>query len=103
MNMRHYLTLHLSVMLGSLSCSFTSISLLSNTLKTQIRLESKDRDVNEHERLPNITLKTQIRLESKDIDVNEHERLPNITLKTQIRLESVVSHVHLHLYPYFLI
>jgi hypothetical protein len=46
-------------------------------------------------RLPNITLKTQIRLESKDIDVNEHERLPNITLKT-------ASHVHLHLYPYFL-
>jgi hypothetical protein len=32
--------------------------------------------------------KIQIRLESKDIDVNEHERLPNITLKTQIRLES---------------
>jgi hypothetical protein len=41
-------------------------------------LESKDIDVNEHERLPNITLKTQIRLESMDIDVNEHERLPNI-------------------------
>ena len=51
-------------------------------------LESKDIDVNEHEKLPNITLKTQIRLESMDIDVNEHERLPNITLKTQIRLES---------------
>jgi hypothetical protein len=33
-----------------------------------------DKEVNEHERLPNITLKTQIRLESKDIDVNEHER-----------------------------
>jgi hypothetical protein len=71
-------------MLGSLSCSFTSISILSNLicvlsvmlgslscsftiLKTQIRLESMDIDVNEHERLPNITLKTQIRLESKDI------------------------------------
>ena len=37
-------------------------------------------------RLPNITLKTQIRLESKDIDVNEHERLPNITLKTHVHL-----------------
>jgi hypothetical protein len=77
----------LSVMLDSLSCSFTSISLLSNLicvlsvmLGTQIRLESKDIDVNEHERLPNITLKTQIRLESMDIDVNEHERLPNISL-----------------------
>jgi hypothetical protein len=34
-------------------------------------LESKDIDVNEHERLPNITLKTQIRLESKDKDVNK--------------------------------
>jgi hypothetical protein len=47
-------------------------------LKTQIRLESKDIDVNEHERLPNITLKTQSRLESKDIDVNEHERMAEI-------------------------
>jgi hypothetical protein len=89
------------------------------TLKTQIRLESKDKDVNEHERLPNITLKTQIRIESKDKEVNEHERLPNITLKslscsfTSISLLSNlicvlsvmlgVSHVHLHLYPYFLI
>ena len=53
------------------------------TLKTQIRLESKDIDVNEHERLPNITLKTQIRLLSKDIDVNE--RLPNITTHIRVR------------------
>jgi hypothetical protein len=48
----------LSVMLGSLSCSFTSISILSNLIcllsvmlgSLQIRLESKDIDVNEHEK-----------------------------------------------------
>jgi hypothetical protein len=51
-------------MLGSLSCSFTSLSLLSNLICV---LSVK------HERLPNITLKTQIRLESMDKDVNEHE------------------------------
>ena len=40
--------------------------------------------LNEHERLPNITLKTQIRLESKDIDVNEHERLPTLHLRHKL-------------------
>jgi hypothetical protein len=67
----------LSVMLGSLSCSFTSISLLSNVVSHVQYTPSPfgERGYNEHERLPNITLKTQIRLESKDIDVNEHERL----------------------------
>ena len=33
-----------------------------------------DKEVNEHERLPNITLKTQIRLESKDIDVRPKKK-----------------------------
>ena len=33
-----------------------------------------ERGYNEHERLPNITLKTQIRLESKDIDVRPKKK-----------------------------
>jgi hypothetical protein len=52
-------------MLGSLSCSFTSIFLLSNlicvlSVMLGIRLESKDIDVNEHERLPTLHLRHKL-------------------------------------------
>jgi hypothetical protein len=51
-----YFNLCLSIKLDSLSCSFTNI-----TLKTQIRLESKDIDVNEHERLSNFILRHKLK------------------------------------------
>jgi hypothetical protein len=85
MNMRDYPTLHgivshvhlhpypfllyfnlcLSVMLDSLSCSFTSINMRDYpTLHVDINSSKlrKDMDLNEQERLSNITLKTQIKI-----------------------------------------
>jgi hypothetical protein len=59
-----YFNLCLSVMLDSLSCSFTSISFL--TTCTQIKVKEqlvvrKDMDVKEHERLSNITLRHKLK------------------------------------------
>jgi hypothetical protein len=50
-------------MLDSLSCSFTSMSLLT---KTQIKekeqlIVNKDMDVNEHDRLSDITLRHKLK------------------------------------------
>jgi hypothetical protein len=55
-----YFNLYLSVMLDSLSCSFTSISFLTIKVKEQLVVR-KDMDVKEHERLSNITLRHKLK------------------------------------------
>jgi hypothetical protein len=53
-----YFNLCLSVILDSLSCSFTSILFVTKYWTCS----ANNMDVNEHERLSNITLKTQIKV-----------------------------------------